>query len=295
LVKKKVRSLPLEDKRCMVDTQQNHDIPAIRTQCELLCINRSSLYYKCRIAAIDLYEEEMKQVILDTYRKCPYYGVRRMKEHLLRQGYTVGRKIVNRMYKELRLKAIFPGPRTSIARKEHKKYPYLLNNITISHPNHVWCSDITYIKLPGGHVYLVVIMDIYSRYIISWRLSNTMDAGFCTEALQEGLQYATPAIFNTDQGSQYTSEEFTGTLQKAEIAISMDGKGRCFDNIMVERFWRTIKYEMIYLYEFRTITALKAAIADYIVLYNTERLHQSLNYQTPAEVYRISKQNQAAA
>jgi len=141
----------------------------------------------------------------------------------------------------------------------------------------------------------VVIMDIYSRYIISWRLSNTMDAGFCTEALQEGLQYATPAIFNTDHGSQYTSEEFTGTLQKAEIAISMDGKGRCFDNIMVERFWRTIKYEMIYLYEFRTITALKAAIADYIVLYNTERLHQSLNYQTPAEVYRISKQNQAAA
>jgi putative transposase len=237
----------------------------------------------------------MKQEILDTYQRTPYYGVRRMRKHLQRQGYTVGRKLVDRLYKELRLKALFPGPRTSMARKEHTHYPYLLKDLSITSPNHVWCSDITYIKLPGGHVYLVVIMDIYSRYIISWRLSNTMDAGFCTDALREGLRHATPRIFNTDQGSQYSSEEFTHMLDTAGIAISMDGKGRCFDNIMVERFWRTIKYELVYLYAFRTVTDLRVAIADYISFYNTERMHQSLEYHTPAEIYHMSHHTRTAA
>ncbi len=279
----------------MVDTRQSSDIPSLRTQCRLLCLNRSALYYTRRATPVNIYEEEMKQEILDTYQRSPYYGVRRMKEHLVRQGYTVGRKLVGRLYKELRLKAIFPGPRTSIARKEHTHYPYLLKDLPITYSNHVWCSDITYIKLPGGHVYLVVIMDIYSRYILSWRLSNTLDAGFCTAALRDSLHHATPAIFNTDQGSQFTSEEFTGVLHEAKVAISMDGKGRCFDNIMVERFWRTLKYELVYLYAFRTITALHVAIAEYITFYNTERMHQSLAYHTPAEVYHISHHTQTAA
>jgi len=204
LAKKKVRALPVKERRAMIEMAKTREAPSIRSQCKLLEVNRSTVYEKRPAKKIDLYEEEMKQEILDTYQKFPSYGVRRMRKMLNRKGYKVGRKRVKRMFDELGLEAIYPKPNTSMARKEHKKYPYLLKDLKIAYPDQVWGSDITYIKLPGGHVYLVIIMDIHSRYVISWYLSNTMDSSLCVQALQDSLQYGTPEIFNTDQGSQYT-------------------------------------------------------------------------------------------
>lgn len=211
----------------------------------------------------------------------------------------VTRKQVRRIMKKAGLRAIFPGKRTSIASKQHPKYPYLLAGKVISFPNQVWATDITYIKLAGGHVYLIAIIDLYSRKVLSWRISNTMDADFCVSALEEAIAtYGVPAMFNTDQGCQFTSEAFTGVLKAYGIVISMDGKNRAIDNIYVERFWRTLKYEDIYIRDYQTMTELRSGLARYFTFYNSERFHQSLGYQTPDEIYFksfMSKNMEAAA
>ncbi len=194
------------------------------------------------------------------------------------------------------IQAIYPGPKTTVISKEHAKYPYLLKNKEILAPNHVWASDITYIKLNGAFVYLVAIIDLYSRMTLTWRISNTMDARFCVDALDEALRlFGTPAIFNTDQGSQFTSESFIGQLKENGIQISMDGKGRALDNIYVERLWRTLKYEEIYLNSYSGLAELKASLGRYFKFYNTERIHQSLEYRTPEEIYRESFSTRPAA
>lgn len=222
--------------------------------------------------------------ILEELREHPFYGYRKMCRALVDLGVT--EKQVRRIMKKAGLRAIFPGKRTSIPSKQHPKYPYLLGGKVIRFPNQVWATDITYIKLSGGHVYLVAIIDLYSRRVLVWRISNTLDADFCVAALEEAIAtYGIPAIFNTDQGCQFTSEAFTGVLKSHGIVISMDGKNRAIDNIYVERFWRTLKYEDIYIRDYQSMTELRAGLARYFAFYNSERFHQSLEYQTPDEMY----------
>ena len=208
-----------------------------------------------------------------------------MTAYLKRLGYRVGKKRVRRLMRQMGLQAIYPKPKTSRKHPEHKIYPYLLKGLEITRPNQVWAADITYIRLRQGFAYLVAIMDWFSRYVLAWRLSNTLEADFCVDCLGQALEYSTPEIFNTDQGSQFTSGAFTGALLDQGIAISMDGCGRVFDNIFVERLWRSVKYENVYIYEYRTIPEARRGLKQYFDLYNLERLHESLNYQTPWEVY----------
>ena len=212
-------------------------------------------------------------------------GSRNMKIFLAREGLRVNRKRIQRLMRLMGIQAIYPKPRLSIGGKGHKIYPYLLKNLSINRPDQVWCTDITYIRLAHGFVYLVAIMDWYSRRVLSWRLSNTLDTDFCLEALEEALEHGKPEIFNTDQGCQFTSESFTGRLKKAEIKISMDGRGRVFDNIMIERLWRTLKYQDIYIKDYQTVMALQAGLDEYFQFYNNERPHQSLEEKTPSMVY----------
>jgi putative transposase len=267
----------------MVD--HNHPKLSVREQVQLLDLTRSSLYYQAR--PVDPIEATLKREISTQYLATPFYGARKMVVHLRRLGYEVGRKLVRRLMDALGLKAIFPKPNLSKRNQAHKVYPYLLEGLTIDRPNQVWATDITYIPTPGGHVYLVAILDWASRKVLSWRLSNTLSTHFCLEALDEALEaYDKPEIFNTDQGCQFTSAEFTDRLKGAGIAISMDSKGRCLDNIIVERFWRSLKYEMVYLQEFRTMMDLRQRIAHYVAFYNNERPHQSHGYETPTVVYK---------
>lgn len=219
------------------------------------------------------------------YTDHPFYGSRQMTAFLRRQGHLVNRKRVMRLMRMMGLEAIYPKPNLSKAAAGHKKYPYLLKDLQILSPNHVWSTDITYIPVKGGFLYLTAIMDWFTRYILSWRLSNTMDVGFCLEALEEALSQGSPSIFNSDQGSQFTSKEFTGSLKARDIKISMDGKGRAFDNIFVERLWRTIKYEEVYLKKYETCRDAHLGLRSYIKFYNEERPHSSLSYRTPQEVY----------
>lgn len=262
----------------------DHPKLSVREQTALLGLARSSLYYRPRPA--DPHIEVLKREVATQYLVTPFYGARKMAVHLRRLGYAVGRKLARSLMDVLGLKAIFPKPNLSRRRQDHKVYPYLLGGLKIERPNHVWATDITYIPTPGGHVYLVAILDWASRKVLSWRLSNSLSVHFCLDALDEALErYGTPEIFNTDQGCQFTSEEFTGRLKQRGIAISMDSKGRCLDNIIVERFWRSLKYEMVFLQEFSSLAALKARISWYMNFYNTQRPHQSLDYATPASVY----------
>jgi len=256
---------------------------SIREQCNILGINRSGLYYEPR----HLSEETLKimRLLDEEHTKHPFYGVPKMTEFLKRQGYAIGRDRTRTLLRSMGLEAVYPKPKTSIKAKDHKIYPYLLKDIEIVKPNQVWSADITYIRLEGGFVYLVAIMDWYSRYVLSWRVSNTMDVNFCVEGLEEALKFARPEIFNTDQGSQFTSMAFTGILEKNEISISMDAKGRMFDNIFIERLWRTVKYENIYMKDYRSIPELKTGLKEYFSFYNAERYHQNLGYKTPWEVY----------
>ena len=264
--------------------EPDHPSLSVRDQVVLLGLTRSSLYYRPKPP--DPIEETLKREIQTQYLATPFYGARKMVVHLRRLGYEVGRKLVRRLMDALGIKAIFPKPNLSKRRQDHKVYPYLLGGLTIDRPNHVWATDITYIPTPGGHVYLVAILDWASRKVLSWRLSNTLSTHFCIEALDEALAcYGKPEIFNTDQGCQFTSEAFTQRLKDSGIAISMDSKGRCLDNIIVERFWRSLKYEMIFLQEFRTMAELRVRIARYVTFYNQERPHQSHSYETPAAVY----------
>ena len=260
---------------------------SVREQCRILGINRSGLYYEARL----LTEETLKimRLLDEEHTRHPFYGVPKMTEFLRRKGYRVGRDRVRTLLRSMGLEAVYPKPKTSIKAKDHKIYPYLLKDVEVIRPNQVWSADLTYIRLEEGFVYLAAIVDWYSRYLISWRVSNTMDTNFCVEALEEALKYVRPEIFNTDQGSQFTSMAFTGILEKNGISISMDAKGRVFDNIFIERLWRTVKYENIYIKDYKTIPDLKTGLIEYFDFYNGERYHQNLDYKTPWEVY-IGKQ-----
>lgn len=264
--------------------QPEHPGLSIAKQCTLLEISRSSWYYM----AIGENGENLKlmELIDKQFMETPYYGARQMARYLRRQGYRVNRKRARRLMQKMGLTAIYQRPNTSKPHPEHKIYPYLLREMEIQAPNDVWCADVTYIPMRKGFLYLVAIMDWYSRKVLSWRLSNTLDADFCVAALKEALcKYGKPAVFNTDQGCQFTSFEFTQTLKDADVKISMDSKGRWMDNVMIERLWRTLKYECIYLYAFETGSEAKKGIEKWIRRYNTERPHSSLDDRTPHEAY----------
>lgn len=269
----------------MKKVDQSHTSISVVRQCQLLGISRSSFYYKPRDPK-DLDKRAMDKID-EIYTKHPFYGSRKIAFILSKQfGFPVNRKLVQRLMRKMGIQAVYPKPNTSRSNKDHKKYPYLLGNLAITGPNQVWSTDITYIRLEGGFAYLVAVIDWYSRRVLSWRMSNTMDTGFCLEALEEAVsRHGTPMIFNTDQGSQFTSNEFTTALESRGIRISMDSKGRALDNIFIERLWRSVKYENVYLKGYRTIREAKAGLNEYFQFYNNERIHQSLNYQTPDEVH----------
>jgi len=261
---------------------------SLTRQCQLAGISRSSVYYKPVNENSPKFRQDLELMaeIDRQFMDMPYLGSRRMAEVLRRQGWSVGRKRVTRLMRLMGLEALYRRPRTTVPHPEHRVYPYLLRGLTINRPNQVWAADITYLPMPKGFLYMVAIMDWHSRKVLSWKLSNTMDAEFCVEALKEALKiYGTPEIFNTDQGSQFTSLDFTGVLQDAGVRISMDGKGRCMDNVFVERLWRSLKYEDVYLKAYATGSEARAGIGAWIETYNTRRPHQGLAYQTPDEVY----------
>ncbi len=223
---------------------------------------------------------------MSIYLRWPFYGYRRITEELKRDGYQVNRKRIMRIMHNLNIRAIYPKLNLSIANKKHKKYPYLLSGMTIDQVNQVWASDITYIRLKHGIIYLAAVMDVFSRKVLSWKMSNTLDRSFCIEALNEALcQYGNPKIFNTDQGSQFTSNEFTKVLLDNNVQISMNGKGRALDNIFIERTFRSLKYEEVYLNEYENVNECRRAIESYFRFFNQERIHQSLDYKTPDEVF----------
>ena len=258
---------------------------SVSRQCELLGLGRSSLYY--RPGRDESYNEHLMQLIDKQYTKTPFYGVPKMTIFLRRKGHLVNPKRIRRLMRKMGLEAIYPRSKRdlSLPDKANKKYPYLLKGLEITRPDQVWATDITYIRMYRGWVYLAAIMDWFSRYVIAWELSLTLEADFCVTALERALATSCPAIFNTDQGSQFTSDDFTGLLRNAGVLISMDGKGRAFDNIMVERLWRSVKYEEVYLKDYQTVAEAKLGLGRYFEFYNDERPHQSLDYRTPAEVY----------
>lgn len=227
----------------------------------------------------------MMRLLDEQYTRTPFYGVPRMTVWLQRQGYQVNRKRVARLMGLMGLQAIYPKPNTSRKHQDHRIYPYLLRDVEIVHPDQVWSTDITYIRMKGGFMYLTAIIDWYSRYVLSWRLSNTLDMHFCIEALEEAFKFGQPEVFNTDQGVQFTSIKFTGILEDHEIRVSMDGRGRALDNVFVERLWRSVKYEEVYLHDYATPVEARLGLEHYFKFYNKERFHQSLGYRTPGEVY----------
>lgn len=255
----------------------------ILRQCELLDLSRSGYYYRPQ-------EESplnrlLMNLIDEQYTKTPFYGVEKMTEHMKRAGHAVNVKRIRRLMRQMGLEAIYPKRRLSVASEGHKKFPYLLRDVLIYRPDQVWSTDITYIRMAHGFLYLVAILDWHSRYVLAWELSNTLEKEFCLSALDQALGMSQPEIFNTDQGSQFTSTEFVSRLEAAGVRISMDGRGRVFDNIFVERLWRTVKYEEVYLHSYETVREAQSSLARYFHFYNTERLHQSLGYRTPHEVY----------
>ena len=264
----------------MID--RTHSLPVTR-QCQLLSLNRSTVYYQLQ----GVPEEDLKlmRLIDEIHLKRPFYGSRRVRDNLQDLGYSVNRKKVQRLMRQMGIMALYPKRNTSRPGKGHKIYPYLLKGLTIDRPNQVWATDLTYIPMAKGFVYVVAIMDWYSRKVLSWRVSNSMDADPCVEALEEAInRYGAPEIFNTDQGSQFTSDAFTGVLKAADIQISMDGKGRWVDNVFVERLWRSLKYEEVYLKAYDTVAEARKGIGNYFRFYNRERRHQSLDRQTPDQV-----------
>lgn len=266
----------------MIDPK--HPKVPVAQQCRLLSVARSAVYYR----PVPTSDEDLLHMHLidEQYMRTPCYGTRRMVEALSRQGHLVNRKRVQRLMRLMGIEAIYQKPNTSKKHPDHKIYPYLLRDLKIDRVNQVWCTDITYIPMAKGFLYLVVIMDWVSRHVLSWRLSNTMDTDFCVEALEEALErYGRPEIFNTDQGSQFTSIDFTAVLHREGIAISMDGKGRFMDNIFIERLWRSIKYEEVFLKAYATAIEARNGIGLYLSHYNTERPHQALDYRTPREVF----------
>ncbi len=258
--------------------------PSLSRQCRLLSISRSSFYYAPKGESPS--RLALMRRIDELFLKYPFYGSRQMVRQLRRTGVRVGRHRVRRLMRLMGLAAIYQAPRTSEPHPAHRIYPYLLKALAIDRPNQVWCADITYIPVRRGFLYLAAVMDWATRHVLSWRLSNTMDARFCVEALAEALaEYGTPEIFNTDQGSQFTSLDFTGALKDADIRISMDGRGRCMDNIFIERLWRSLKYEAVYLHDLTDGFHAERVIGEWIDFYNTERPHSALGGRTPAEAY----------
>jgi len=265
----------------MVDA---NDTLSMRRQCELLGVNRSSLYY----VPVEPDPEELRLMrsMDEIHLEHPSFGSRMLTQMLKRRGHVINRKRVQRLMRLMGLESTAPKPSTSKPSPEHPVYPYLLRNLTISRVNQVWAADITYIPMARGFEYLVAIIDLCSRRVLSWRLSNTLESTFCVEAVREALaRYGCPEIFNTDQGAQFTSEDFTSVLLDHGIKISMDGKGRCIDNIFVERLWRSLKYEEVYLYAYDSVLEARASISRYFKFFNDERPHQALGYQTPASFY----------
>jgi putative transposase len=256
---------------------------SIREQCRLLGMNRSSLYYEPMEA--DALTLTLMNLIDEQYTKTPFYGSRKILIFLREAGYAINRKRVQRLMRKMGLYGICPGPNTSKRLQSHRIWPYLLGGFEIVRPNQVWSTDITYIRLAKGFLYLVAIIDWYSRYVVAWRLSNSLETSFCLETLDEALAYGRPEIFNTDQGCQFTSESFTGKLLANGIRISMDGRGRALDNVFVERLWRSVKYEDIYLKDYQTVCETQEGLKQYFKFYNTERYHQSLGYRTPAVLH----------
>lgn len=265
----------------MIDVQ--HPELSIRRQCELVGLNRATFYWEP--AGETPLNLALMRLIDAQFTRTPFYGYRRMTVHLQDQGQPVNAKRVARLMRKMGLLAVYPRPRTSLPDQQHKKYPYLLHGLAIQRPNQVWSADITYVPLPRGFVYLVAVMDWYSRFVLAWQLSNTLDGAFCLDALHQALDYGQPEIFNTDQGAQFTAHAFTAALETAGIRISMDGRGRAFDNIFVERLWRTVKYEDIYIRDYASLPALTSGLEAYFHFYNHERYHQSLDYAVPAAVH----------
>ena len=261
-----------------------HAMLSIHRQCELLGISRAAYYYEPR-GEEPLNLELMRQID-EQYTRAPFYGVLRMTAWLRGRGYPVNSKRVRRLMRLMGLEAVYPKPWLSQSSKEHQKYPYLLRGLIIDRPDQVWATDLTYIRLEQGFIYLIAIMDWFSRYVISWEISTTMEKEFCLKALHQALEQAIPQIFNSDQGVQFTSMEFVGSLESAGIRVSMDGRGRVFDNIFVERLWRTVKYEEVYLHDYQTVKQARCGLANYFSFYNGERLYQALGYRTPQELYR---------
>ena len=256
---------------------------SVRQQCEILFMNRSSFYYEP--VPVTLEDKVIMDLIDELYTACPFYGARKISRKLIELRIPVGRKRTASLMRLMGLEAIFPKRNLSKPHPDHPVYPYLLRGVEICRTNQVWSMDITYIRLRKGFVYLAAVIDWKSRYVLSFKLSNTLTPDFCVEALEEALQYGTPEISNTDQGSQFTSDEFIGVLKQNSIQISMDGRGRAIDNIFVERLWRSVKYENVYLKGYETIPEAEAGLKEYFNFYNTERHHQSLGYKTPWLVY----------
>ena len=281
-LKKKLPAL-VRERRRMVDSQQA--TLSVRRQCELLGLGRSSFYYQAASeSALNL---DLMRLIDEQYLRTPFYGWPKMVAFLRRLGYAINGKRVRRLMRLMGIQAIYPRRSSSSPGKGHKRYPYLLRNLPITHVNQVWSADITYVPLLRGFIYLVAVIDWHSRYVLAWQLSNTLDGGFCLDALRQALVKGRPKIFNTDQGAQFTADAFTACLLAANIQVSMDGRGRALDNVFCERLWRSVKYENIYLNQYDTVRQLHTGLSAYFDFYNHERPHQSLNYRTPAEEHFV--------
>ena len=277
----KKSDLSAEQRRQLIDA--SHPCLSVRRQCQLLGLNRSSLYYE---PASETEENLRLMRLIDReYTAHPFLGSRRLTKWLIEQGEEVNRKRVQRLMRLMGLEAIYPRPKLSVAGRDHRIYPYLLRNVRIERADQVWSTDITYVPLASGFLYLAAIIDWFSRYVLAWRLSNTLDGSFCLEMLEEALSRGRPEVFNTDQGVQFTTAAWTGRLESAGVAVSMDGKGRCLDNVFVERLWRWVKYEEVYLHRYEVVPQLASGLERYFVYYNEGRPHQSLAYRTPAAVY----------
>lgn len=277
-------NLSTAQKKDLIDWQDPE--LSINKQCELLSLSKGALYYTP--VPMSSYDLELMDFIDRQYLKTPFYGSRKITICLQRYGYTVNRKKVQRLMGLMGLQGITPGPNLSKRRQQHKIYPYLLRGLSIVRPNQVWATDITYIRINSGFMYLMAVMDLYSRFVLSWRLSNSLDTSFCVDALEAALQFGIPDIFNVDQGSQFTSEDFLKPLKDNNVNISMDSKGRAFDNIFVERLWRTVKYEEIYLHDYQNAIMARNSIKKYFCFYNYERPHQSLRYYCPAYMHPLN-------
>ena len=273
------------DRRFLIDA--THQDISINRQCELLQVSKGALYYQPM--PIDPYTLSLMDLIDIQHTKTPFYGSRRLMAWLNnQQSHQINRKRVQRLMRLMRIEAIYPKPKLTKRNAEHKVYPYLLRGINIEKNDHVWSTDITYIRIGNGFVYLTAVIDWYSRYVLSWRLSNSLENTFCVEVLEEALSISKPEIFNTDQGSQYTATNFLKILTDSNVKISMDSKGRALDNIFVERLWRTVKYEEVYLKDYQSMKDAQRSLKDYLNFYNKERLHQSLKYKTPESIYHMA-------